>query len=213
MNQLMTDSAFRSPRWWASAIGAATGLFLLQVWLPNLGTIWSVTSSSSMSLGEKVAFLWASIGALDTSFSVPAAWLVVAISILFGLNLALTITLFRRHGPMTAGGAGAAGVAAALLGVGCSSCGAVVLSVLVGTTASASLMAFLPLGGIELDLLAVIVLGFGLYLSIRRLSSSESCTIQPVQSSHPPTGLGFGEDLELPESVRSYIHLRDPDGP
>jgi len=170
--------ALRSP--WSLAIGlvAALGVFLLSVWLPNLGVIWRVLTSGSFSPGEKIAFLWESLGAIRTNFTALGAWLTGAIAILFGLNVAVAVRYLRRRAAEArAGGAALGGVIAALVGAGCSSCGAIVLSTLFGAGATASFVARLPLGGEEFSILSVLILAATLLVTARKASQSPVCAV------------------------------------
>lgn len=173
----------RSPL--AAGVGLAAGVavFLLQVWLPNLGLIWSVVTSGTMPVGERAGFLWDSLGAIHTNFTPLGAWLAGAVSLLFGLNTAVTVRYLRRRLALGAtGGLGLAGLIVALVGVGCSACGAIVLSFLVGTTATASFVGTLPLGGNELDFLAVAVLAATFVISLRKLAAPMVC--EPPMAGH-----------------------------
>lgn len=164
---------------WSLLLVLTGGLvvFALQVWLPNLGLIWSVITSGTMPVGDKAGFLWASLGAIGTNFTTLGAWLAGLVSLLFGLNLAFTVYYLRRGLSARASGVGVMGILAAALGVGCSSCGAVVLSFLLGTGATASVVGLLPLAGQEFNLLAVAVLAAGLGFTIHRLTHPDLCPI------------------------------------
>lgn len=166
----------RSPVAVAVAVMAAVAVFLFQVWLPNLGLIWSVVTSETMSPSDKAGFLWDSLGAIRTNFTVLGAWLAAAVSLLFGLNAAVTVHYVRRRLALGGtAGAGVAGLVVAVVGVGCSACGAVVLSFLIGTTATASFVGLLPLRGQELNLVSVAVLAATLVVAIRKLTEPVVC--------------------------------------
>lgn len=168
----------RSPGSLALLVSTAVGVFLLQVWLPDLGLIWHVVTSSAFSPGEKVGFLWASVGAIRTNFTVLGAWLVGAVSILFGLSAALTVRYLReRLAVRDVSGMGVAGLLAALVGVGCSACGAVVLSALVGATATASFVGLLPLRGQEFTLLSAAILAAAVVVTARKLAEPVACEL------------------------------------
>ncbi|HZD22589.1 MAG TPA: hypothetical protein VE569_04210 [Acidimicrobiia bacterium] len=157
-------------------------VFALQVWLPNLGLVWSVLTSGTMSVMDKAGFLWASLGAIGTNFTTLGAWLAGLVSLLFGLNLAFTVRYLRRGLTARAGGVGVMGILAAALGVGCSSCGAVVLSFLLGTGATASVVGLLPLAGQEFNLLAVGILAAGPVFAIHRLAQPDLCPVPPARA-------------------------------
>lgn len=175
----------RSPASLALLVSTALGVFLLQVWLPDLGLIWHVVTSGAFSPGGKVGFLWDSVGAIRTNFTVLGAWLAVAVSLLFGLSAALTVRYVReRLAIRDVSGMGVAGLLAALVGVGCSACGAVVLSALVGATATASFVGLLPLRGQEFSLLSVAILAAAVVVTARKLAEPVACELPRAPDAH-----------------------------
>lgn len=173
-------AALLSP--WSALSGLLAGLsvFLLIVWLPNLDLIWSVVSGGSMSTSGKAAFLWSSLGAIDTNFTTLGASLTVAVAVLLDLNVAVAVRYARRRAAEArAGGAALGGVTLALVGVGCSSCGAIVLSSLLGAGAAASFVASLPLGGQELSIASVAALAATLVVTLRKASRPVICAAGP----------------------------------
>jgi hypothetical protein len=179
------SDAVRSP--WSLAIGlvAAFGLFLVSVWLPNLSLISRVITSDRLTLGGKAAFMWESLAAIQTNFTTLGAWLVGAVAVLFGLNAAVAIHYLRRRAAEArAGGAALGGIIVAVIGAGCSSCGAIVLSTLLGAGASAAFVARLPLGGAEFSFLAVVILGATLLVTAHKASQAAVCEI-PEPSKRP----------------------------
>ena len=94
---------------------------------------------------------------------------------------------------ITSGGAGVltprfwvlvvlAGIAAGLLGVGCSACGTVVLSALLGAGTTATVIGALPLGGLELPIAAVLLLTAALLATARQAQRSGACQVQPART-------------------------------
>ena len=180
-------ATLRSPLALATAIAAAGGLLVFSIWLPNLGLIWQVAVRSHLSIAARLRFLWDSLGALATNFTPLEAALTVAVGVLFGLTVAVTVrTLRTRTAPGSGGGLGVAGAAVGLLGVGCSSCGAVLLSSLVGAGASASFVATLPLHGLELPIASLLLLGAALLLTAASAARSAACAIPRPPG--PPIG-------------------------
>lgn len=169
----------------AMTLAAALAAFVLQAWLPNLGLIWSVVTAGDVALADKARFLWASLGAIGTNFTVWGAVLAITVALLFGLNVAFTVHFVRqRLAARQVTGLGVTGLLAAVFGVGCASCGAVVLSFLVGTGAAASIVGLLPLGGHEFNLLAVAALAAALAATVRKLARPDACS-QPPDAGRP----------------------------
>ena len=193
--------ALRAP--WSLAAGLACGLavFALTVWLPNLGLIWGVVSSGSMSLGDKAGFLWDSLGAIHTNFTPLGAWLTVAAAALFGLNVAVAVHYVRlRAAEARVGGAALGGIVLALTGAGCSSCGAIVLSTLFGAGASASFVASLPLRGEEFSIGSVLVLAVTVAVTARLAARSQACARPYAHGDAGAADIGSGRGVpaEIP---------------
>src|SRR3989344_6453428 len=153
-------------------------LFVFSVWFPNLGLIRDVLFSNNFTFLNKIIFLWNSLGAVTTEFSALSATLLVVISILFGLNISLTVYYFKRRVTLQkAGGMRIAGMLAGLIGIGCASCGSVILSIFLGVGATAAFTGFLPFGGQEFSILAIIILVWSLYVTGKKIADPLVCGI------------------------------------
>lgn len=173
---------------WPALLGlaACAGVLLLAIWLPNLELIWGVITSGSMAPLAKAGFLWSSLGAIQTNFTTTGAWLTAAVAVLAGLNVTVAARyVAQRAAAARAGGAGLGGILLALIGAGCSSCGAVVLSALLGTGAAATAVARLPLGGQEFTILSVVVLAATLAVTARKASRPAACPPGPRPDQAP----------------------------
>ncbi|ERH06686.1 MAG: hypothetical protein J07HN4v3_02309 [Halonotius sp. J07HN4] len=83
---------------------------------------------------------------------------------LVGANLALVTYHFREHDLSAAGSGGSLlGVALGVLGAGCAACGSAILLGVLSVFGASGLVLLLPLGGLELSLLAVIALVLSTY--------------------------------------------------
>jgi hypothetical protein len=148
--------------------------FVVRIWLRNLGLIASITTDPRVTVGAKLRFLWSSLGAVTTAISPAQVVLLGVIAVLFGLNLALALrTLVARR--RTAASAGVTGMFPGLLGIGCSACGSVLLSALLGTGTTAALVRTLPLGGLEFSIAGILVLIMSLLFAARRAEAAPHC--------------------------------------
>lgn len=155
-------------------------VFVFSIWLPNLGLIRETIFSNNFAWGEKIIFLWNLLGAINTNFSALSATLLVIISVLFGLNIAVTVYYFKKRiAFQKAGGMSLAGMLAGLIGIGCASCGSVILSTFLGVGATASFTGLLPFGGQEFSILSIVVLVSTLYITRKKLSDPLVCGINP----------------------------------
>ena len=178
----------RSPLWVSVAAVTALGTLLLSVWLPNLGLIAHVITTGDRPLGDKVRFLWASLGAIATTFTRAQASLTVAIALLFGLDVAVMLRTVRlRARERSVAGMSLAGITVGLFGVGCSACGAVVLSALLGAGTTAALVRALPLRGLEFGIAGVLVLIAALAVTARQAARLDTCDVPDASRSGPPT--------------------------
>ena len=169
-----------SPKYTLLALILTILLFVFSVWLPNLGLIRDVVFSNNFTFLNKIIFLWNSLGAVTTEFSALSATLLVVISILFGLNISLTVYYFKRRVTLQkAGGMSIAGMLAGLIGIGCASCGSVILSTFLGVGATAAFTGFLPFGGQEFSILAIIILAASLYVTGKKIADPLVCGISP----------------------------------
>ena len=169
-----------SPKYTLLALILTILLFVFSVWLPNLGLIRDVVFSNNFTFLNKIIFLWNSLGAITTEFSAPSATLLVVISVLFGLNISLTVYYFKRRVTLQkAGGMSIAGMLAGLIGIGCASCGSVILSTFLGVGATAAFTGFLPFGGQEFSILAIIILVWSLYVTGKKIADPLVCGISP----------------------------------
>ena len=169
-----------SPTYIVLALILSTLVFVFSVWLPNWELIRNVVFSSNTAFFDKITFLWNSLGAITTNFSGSSATLLVVISVLFGLNISLTVYYFKRRITFQkAGGMSVAGMLVGLIGIGCASCGSVILATFLGVGAAAAFTGFLPFGGQEFSILAIIILVVSLYITGKKIADPLVCGIRP----------------------------------
>jgi len=72
---------------------------------------------------------------------------------------------------------GILGLPLAFLGVGCSACGSLVLTSLIGLSTASVLIGFLPLAGLEFELLGIFILLASIYLIVLKISLINNCKI------------------------------------
>ena len=126
------------------------------------------------SLSYKLNLLVALLAGMWTAMSRLSLALLVAVAILTGLNLTLTaerLKTIRSSGKihLAVGGSSLLGI----VGSGCASCGLPILA-LVGLSGA---IAYLPLRGVELSIVAIILLSASLYFLIRSRTQEKACTV------------------------------------
>ena len=166
---------FSSPFYIGLAILISFALLFLVVWLPHL-TLIGIYMQADVSLLAKLSFLGSFLGSLGTSFTLFSAIYTVIIVILFGLNSAMIVYyLSRAAGTKTEGskmfGVKLGGLVASLLGVGCASCGALLLTPLLGTAAAGFMVTYLPFDGAEFGILGVLILLWSMYSLAKKIDN------------------------------------------
>jgi hypothetical protein len=164
--------------YWVIAGVAAVLFFFINLWLLNLGYLKYLVRHSSVGFLDKVISFF-NIKILVLTRLMPLEFaIVVSIALLTGINIAMAIYLMRRN-LLVRGTRRLAGISAvaALLGVGCLSCGTSLLAALIGVVASTTLLGLLPFHGLELSFFAIVILLFSIWQLSRKVMGPESCQI------------------------------------
>lgn len=157
--------------------------FALMLWLRNLRGIFQVIRSSLFDLSDTVVFLFQLLGGIVTNSTPLAAGLIVAASILFGINIALLVySLTHRPRSLSARAQGSTIVAlvSAALGAGCASCGTYLLGAILASAGASGILAFLPLGGQELLVVSIGLLVVSIVWIARSLQKEGVCEVAVV---------------------------------
>lgn len=169
---------FRTPRYFLIALGVAA-LFMLLVTtvVYSSAVIFTLRYSKLIAVpGNLSQIIWLnnSAGSLAVLFST---------AVTVGVNAALIVFLIkRRMAPFPAELTSGVGMFLGLIGVGCASCGSVVLSSVLGIGATTSLLTLLPWQGKELGVVALFISGLSAYLACRNIANPPICAVP--KSSH-----------------------------
>ena len=115
---------------------------------------------------------------IQTNFSVVSASYTIAISILFGVNVALIVYYIRSRQDAKIGSGttlSAGGLISGIFGVGCASCGTFIIGSLLSIFGVSVLLSFLPFGGEEFGFIGVGLLIYSSYLILNRISKPSVC--------------------------------------
>jgi hypothetical protein len=128
------------------ALSVSAIVFAFAVWLPNVRLLFVVWTDATTPIADKITLPLTLLSAITTNFTLLSATYTVLIAVLAGINAALIVALIRAR-QIVAGGAtaGGFGIIAGALGIGCASCGSLILTALVGTTIGTGALAFLPI--------------------------------------------------------------------
>lgn len=149
------------------------------VWLPNRELILWMFSQTHVGIGEKLQFLFSLLGGLETNFTLLSATSTILMALLFGLNVVLFIhyirTLRAATVPTTVGATSLGGLISGFFGIGCASCGSIILATFLGQVGAGGLLFLLPFGGAEFGILAVLLLAYSAYVLIKKSRSPLVC--------------------------------------
>lgn len=170
---------FRKPTSVLVALAAGFLVFSLAVWLRNLPFLGMLITSSAFSIPDKFALFVVFLGGIATNVTPFSAFLIIGMSILFGVNAALfAYYLFQQRRLPKKEGVGAVGaLMSGILGVGCASCGSFVLGALLASFGASGLIVLLPLRGEEFTLLAIVLLSFSIYWMAKSIQAGKLCAI------------------------------------
>jgi hypothetical protein len=148
------------PKYLAVAITTSLLVIAFAAWLPNLHLITRTMTSTTMTLWQKT-----------TLITITTATLAGVQISLLAYYLKQTAQIQRSLGVSTLG------ITASMLGVGCASCGSVVLTSLIGFGSTTVVLGFLPLRGQEFGLLGIAILLLAIYITVKKINSSPVCKI------------------------------------
>lgn len=171
---------FRKPLYSAIAVFIAWLVFSGAVWLPNSALIWSF--SQSAALPDLARLLYSLYGSIETNFTIVSATYTGLIALLFGIQTALLIYYIRlmRTQPAQLRGIGTTsvgGLVSGILGIGCAACGTFLLTSVLALFGAAGVVSFLPFGGEEFGFIGVVLLGYTIYVILKRLHAPFVCAI------------------------------------
>lgn len=168
------QAVFQSKRNIILALILALVVLLFSIWLPNLELVGKTILSPKLDFEEKLLFLFSSLAMLKSNFSLLSASLTILISILFGINVVLIVSYFRKQiANQKILGTSFLGIFSGFLGIGCAACGSVILSSILGTAATFGFIAKLPFRGQEFGILAVFLLLFSILTILKRINNAQ----------------------------------------
>lgn len=169
----------RQPKYFAVAITVSLAVIAFAAWLPNLHLITRTMTSSTMTLWQKTNLLVGLLGSLRTNFT-PVSRLVTFVTAVFaGVQVSLLVFYVRQTAKLQQSmGMSAVGVATSMLGVGCASCGSVVLTSLIGFGATTAVLGFLPFRGQEFGFLGIGILLFAIHFTMKKINDPLVCGVK-----------------------------------
>ncbi|OIO48705.1 MAG: hypothetical protein CO042_03880 [Parcubacteria group bacterium CG_4_9_14_0_2_um_filter_41_8] len=148
------------------------------MWFPNALLIKHILLSENVSVVGKIAFLWHSLGYFTENFTWYSQMIVVFVSVLSGINVAMLLFYLKRKiSQDRVAGIGLLGTVVGMFGFGCLACNSVILSSVIGISATAGFVGILPFGGSEIGVIGIILLVISIALVSRKISNPSACKI------------------------------------
>lgn len=173
---------YRQPLASVVTVLVAIGALTLMIIAPIYSTAAQVLLASSVSILEKLQFIWSLYGILGTNYTILTASTVVLIACMFGVNVTLLMYYLKRTRGATrvraVGRTTIGGTVAAILGIGCAACGSAVLLVVLKLLGITWLLAYAPLEGAEFGLLGVAALMYVAYTLIKHINEPLTCSVE-----------------------------------
>ncbi len=172
---------FSNPRYIVSSIVTFVVVISFAIWLPNLNFLHHIVTSDTFSSSQKIGIIGSMFGSLQTNFTPLSRIATVLVSFLFAINLSFFIYFFLRAARLNKeAGIGTSGFILGLIGIGCASCGSVILSSFLGVSVTAGFIGILPLRGAEFGLLSIILLGTSIYFLSKKIQDPIICNAKPA---------------------------------
>jgi hypothetical protein len=159
------------------AILFALALVLALIWLPNLAFLGYLMTSPAFTLLEKTAFILQSFRMLAINFSTLSLVFMFTSVALVSLNTVLLVYYIKRRLALShEAGVGVLGMVGGLVGIGCASCGSIILTYFLGIGFATRLFGALPFRGYELQVVSIIFPLASLWLVARKIEKPLVCT-------------------------------------
>lgn len=154
-------------------------LFLLIVILTsNLSLIYGVVSGTALTIGQKMVYVASLLTTFKTHYSTSWQILIIVTALLFGINLSLLIYFLKQRSKIyKSAGLSLFGMMSALVGTGCAACGSVILTSVIGFSATLAFFAVLPLKGLEFGLISLILIILSIGLIVKNINRSGICKV------------------------------------
>ncbi len=163
---------------WAALVSATVLVVMMVILTPNFGLFKQVIVLNGWGEGARLAgsLLWPLNQSIST-FNVVVAALLGA---LLGLNSVLLVVRSRRAQRFSKKDAatGTFGFLLGIIGVGCAACGTALISALIPFIGISSILVLLPFGGVELQLVAILVLAYTIWRLLRDLANPLVCQVE-----------------------------------
>jgi len=151
---------------------------LINMILVNKGVVSFIINSDFLDWQTRIEIMYEAIINTPALLSYLDIIFMVIIALLAGLSVSL-LTFFIKYKIKKGkeGGMSMVGIILSFFGIGCASCGSVILTSLIGLSASSAIIGFLPFHGIEFLFASIILLVWSIYTISKKIQNPEVCRI------------------------------------
>lgn len=168
-----------TPKYLLLSIVVGLMVIAFAAWLPNLHLITKTMTSSTMTLWQKTNLLSGLLGSLKTNFTPLFRIVTIFSAALAGVQISLLVYYLKQTARFQQSmGMSALGVTTSMLGVGCASCGSVVLTSLIGFGSATTILGFLPFRGQEFSFVGIGILLFAINLTVKKINQPYACEVR-----------------------------------
>ncbi len=168
-----------SDAWPLSAgIVALVAVFSTAVILPNMLMLRAVFSLEAFGTAEKWNIARNLPSYFLSGYTLGNQVLIILLAVLTAVNVALFVSYLRhRLRSERLAGTGVLGMLLGFLGIGCASCGSVILATVFGMSATLGFLGILPLQGAEFGALGTLLLIFSIFSLAAKITGADTCRI------------------------------------
>lgn len=168
-----------SPKYLLLAVVVSLMIVAFAAWLPNLHLIFSVMTNTTMSLWQKTNLLVSLLGSLQTNFTALSRLVTIVTALFAGLQISLLTYYLRQTAKIQRSmGASLIGVVTSMFGIGCASCGSVILSSLIGLGSTSVVLGILPFKGQEFGFIGIAILLYAINLTVKKINQPFACAVE-----------------------------------
>lgn len=172
---------FSRPSYIFLSIFIFISVLVFAIWLPNVRFLAHTATSDIFTTSQKVGIISSTLGGLQTNFSLLSIFLTVLVAFLFAINSSFLVFYLLRAARLSKeAGIGTSGFILGMIGIGCASCGSVILSAFFGIGATAAFVGILPLKGQEFAILSILLFSVSIYLLAEKIKDPMLCRVKPI---------------------------------
>ena len=151
---------------------------IISIWLANYNFLYHTLNSNLLNYSFKFKSLFNFADLIMINIKTSTLYITIVIAFLFGINISALVYYIKKQIEISRGIKSSIWVSLiSLLGIGCLSCGSVVISSIFGFTATAAFIGLLPFKGCEFGVIGIASLVVSIYLLANKISNNFVCKV------------------------------------